>query len=300
MIRGRDVSHYQGDVDWAGLTASEGLDFGAAKCSEGTSFVDSYFRQNRSRIKAAGLRFISYHYATPSASSPRTQAAKHVALSDPQPGDALCLDLEKSSLTQSATNTWMRAYGDALRDLAPGITTIAYLGGYAANGSGQSAIDHFDRWWYPRYPGPSTWPTIYAPRVDLNTTGWKAPPAPHIWQFTPASKGMDANVSNLTIAQLFNTEASMPTAAEIVDELFARKMTNPLDPTGATLARFDTMFEQTFGQARSINLALPGLVDDIAQAVVDNLPPANTGGLTKQDVVDALTQVLVNGTGGTS
>jgi hypothetical protein len=300
MIRGRDVSHYQGDVDWAGLAADEHLSFGAAKCSEGLSFVDSYFKQNRSRIKAAGLSFISYHYATPSASSARAQAAKHVALSDPQPGDALCLDLEKSSLNQSATNAWMRAYGDALHDLAPGITTIAYLGGYAANGSGQSAVDHFDRWWYPRYPGQTTWPTVYAPRVDLNTTGWAAPPAPHIWQFTPASKGMDANVSNLTIDQLFNTGDTMPTAAEIVDELFARQMTNPLDPSGNTQARFDTMFEQTFGQARSVNLALPGLADKIAQAVFDKLPPAQVGGLTRQDVVDALTQVLVNGTGGTA
>lgn len=41
-------------------------------------------------------------------------------------------------------------------------------------------------------------------------------------------------------------------------------------------------------------------VDEIAAAVVAALPPAASGGLTKDDVIAAVTQVLTNGTGGTS
>lgn len=298
MIRGIDVSHYQGTVNWANLAATHRLSFGAAKCTEGMTFEDSQFERNWRGMKAAGLRRIAYHYASPGTSSARAQAARFVALVDPQPGDGLCLDLEKSNLNMAQSNAWMQAFGDALRDLAPQAVTFAYLGGYSKNGTGRDANAHFDRWWYPRYASmnrTTSWETEFSPRLDTNTTGWQSP---HIWQWTPNLAGMDANVSPLTVNQLFTKEDDMPTAAEIVDELFARRMVNPLDPTGKTTARFDTMFEQTYGQARTSAVGLVGLADVVASAVVAKLPPAATGGITQADVRAAVVDVLTNGTNG--
>jgi lysozyme len=209
VIRGIDVSHYQGAVNWSTLTRQYGLAFGAAKCTESMSFTDSEFRRNWSGMKAAGLRRIAYHYGRPEAGSPAAQAARLVnavkSAGGLRPGlDALCLDLEASALSQAATNAWMRAFGDALRKLAPGVTTIVYLGGYAANGSGLHAVDHFDRWWFPRYPWGNgiakAWPSTYAPHLSGNTTGWSLP---HLWQWTPNLAGRDADVSGLSVAELF-------------------------------------------------------------------------------------------------
>jgi hypothetical protein len=222
VIRGIDVSHYQGAVNWSTLSTTYGLAFGAAKCTEGMTFTDSEFRRNWSGMKSAGLRRVAYHYGRPEAGSAAAQAARLVnavkSAGGLRPGlDALCLDLEASALSQAATNAWMRAFGQALRSLAPGVTTIVYLGGYAANGSGQGAVDAFDRWWFPRYQFggglAKSWPTNYAPHLSGNTTGWKVPPAPHMWQWTPNLAGRDANVSDLTVAELFgSTTATAPTA----------------------------------------------------------------------------------------
>jgi hypothetical protein len=302
MIRGIDVSHYQGAVNWPNLAATHRLSFGAAKCSEGLGFVDSQFKGNWAGMKAAGLRRIAYHYASPGSSSARAQAARFVALVDPQSGDGLCLDLEKSNLNMAQSNAWMKAFGDALRDLAPDAVTFAYLGGYSKNGTGRDAVEHFDRWWYPRYASMdrmTSWETDFTPRLDANTTGW---PRPHIWQWTPNLNGMDANVSPLTVDHLFTKEDNMPTADEVakatVDELLARRLTNPLDPTGATTARLDTMLEQTYAQARTAALNTAGGPAAIADAVLAKLPPAVTGGISKDDVRAAVVDVLTNGTNG--
>jgi len=320
VIRGIDVSHYQGSVDWSALKAKHHLSFGAAKASEGTSFVDSQFARNWAGMKAAGLSRIAYHYATPSSSSARTQAGILVSLADPVPGDALCLDLEKSNLSQSQTNTWMRAFGDALRDLAPGVTTVAYLGGYAANGSGQSAVDHFDRWWYPRYASmsPAThWPVVYAPPVDRNTTGWAHPPAPHIWQWTPNLDGMDANVSDMTVTELFTGDDVPLIQAEIqavadasASAVFGQLLTNAID--GTSQARFSTFITQTHKQASFANsnaaaaLAILTGTDAAGQAaffadLVAALPPSSGGAApTAAEVASATVALFAQLLGGTS
>lgn len=324
MIRGLDVSHYQGRVNWAALKAQYNLSFGAAKASEGTGFTDSQFAWNWAAMKSAGLRRIAYHFARPEASSALVQATRFVNIVKPKPGDALCLDLEASQLSQGATNAWMRAFGAALRDLAPGVVTIAYLGGYAANGSGQAAVTAFDRWWYPRYPGITYWPATFEPRVSGNTTGFKVPPAPHIWQFTPDMAGRDADVSNLTVSELF----AIPTTAPPVHdqgapEMFVLQKTG--DPAiyisdGLTrrhlpnAAAFDALVHAGAVSSSPVPCTSDQMLDDvggpiavdpltpavIAAAVMAALPPADGGaGFTAAQltqVEQAVARVLTGGT----
>lgn len=60
-IRGIDVSHHQGAIDWPAV-AADGIRFAYLKATEGTTFTDPRFTDNRAGALAAGLQVGGYHY----------------------------------------------------------------------------------------------------------------------------------------------------------------------------------------------------------------------------------------------
>ena len=60
-IRGVDVSHYQGEVDWQQLS-KEGIRFAYIKATEGSSHKDEQFDQNWKNAQATDLRIGAYHF----------------------------------------------------------------------------------------------------------------------------------------------------------------------------------------------------------------------------------------------
>lgn len=64
---GIDVSHYQGDIDWAAVAATKLVSYVYIKSSEGESLVDDYYRVNLEGARKAGLKVGSYHYYRPDA-----------------------------------------------------------------------------------------------------------------------------------------------------------------------------------------------------------------------------------------
>ncbi|MBN6186393.1 glycoside hydrolase [Aneurinibacillus sp. BA2021] len=62
QIKGIDVSHWNGVVDWKKV-AADGVKFVFLKASEGTSYVDKTFKTNAARANAAGIHVGAYHYA---------------------------------------------------------------------------------------------------------------------------------------------------------------------------------------------------------------------------------------------
>ena len=58
---GIDVSHYQGDIDWASIE-KQGIDFAYIKATEGSSYVDEYYETNRNKAEEAGMRIGFYHF----------------------------------------------------------------------------------------------------------------------------------------------------------------------------------------------------------------------------------------------
>ena len=60
-VRGVDVSSYQGEIDWQVL-AAQNIHFAFIKATEGSSFVDPYFRQNSGRARQTELRIGAYHF----------------------------------------------------------------------------------------------------------------------------------------------------------------------------------------------------------------------------------------------
>jgi len=103
-LSGIDVSHHQGDVDWAKVKGS-GVAFAFAKATEGESYADPKFARNWEGMRAAGLVRGAYHFGRPGR-DPVAQARHFVATVGAQSGDLqLALDLEKDD-GKSPAEVW--------------------------------------------------------------------------------------------------------------------------------------------------------------------------------------------------
>jgi lysozyme len=62
-IRGIDVSHHQGEIDWRRV-AGDGVAFAYIKASEGGDYRDPNFDSNRTGAERAGIKAGAYHFFT--------------------------------------------------------------------------------------------------------------------------------------------------------------------------------------------------------------------------------------------
>lgn len=77
MIRGLDVSQFQGNIDWRKVKAS-GIGFVWVKATEGADFTDERFNRLRvSAIRKARLRWGPYHYLRPRLDRNGATEARH-------------------------------------------------------------------------------------------------------------------------------------------------------------------------------------------------------------------------------
>lgn len=92
-VRGVDVSHHQGRIDWARVKA-DGISFAYLKASEGRDHRDEAFADNWAGARTAGLAVGAYHFFT-FCSAGRAQAANFLAAA-PRAEDALpvAVDIE--------------------------------------------------------------------------------------------------------------------------------------------------------------------------------------------------------------
>lgn len=63
LYNGIDVSEWQGEIDFREV-ANFGIEIVYIRASEGTNYIDSYFRENYEEAKANGLKTGFYHYLT--------------------------------------------------------------------------------------------------------------------------------------------------------------------------------------------------------------------------------------------
>ena len=111
---GIDVSHYQGEVDWA-TVAEVGIVFAFAKATEGISVVDSQFATNWAGMQQAGLLRGAYHFFRPAQDAHRqaenfvNQFANPLALGDLPPVlDVEDLDGVEVDQVLDRAEIWMR------------------------------------------------------------------------------------------------------------------------------------------------------------------------------------------------
>ena len=75
-LRGVDVSHHQGEVDWQRVRRDR-IGFAYLKATEGSGFTDPLFRDSARAARSTGLRVGGYHYF--SLCSPGAPQAEHFA-----------------------------------------------------------------------------------------------------------------------------------------------------------------------------------------------------------------------------
>lgn len=207
MLRGFDVSHHNGTVDWASLKSRYGITWGAAKATEGTTFKDSQFPANWSKMTAAGLVRMAYHFAHPGG-DPAVAARSflaYVKASGIDPTDIMVMDMESNpnNLPMLQVRDWLAGWADTVTK-ETGRKPFLYTGsGYIRNNSTLNLKSHYAAWWYPQYPsaydGKTVWPASISGYPASNNWGG----APDIWQFTQSFGGSrDANIANMTLADL--------------------------------------------------------------------------------------------------
>lgn len=83
-VRGVDVSHWQGDIQWDVL-AQQDISFAFIKATEGSSYVDDCFARNWIAAQQTGLRVGAYHFFSFD-SAGETQARNFIRNVDAFPG----------------------------------------------------------------------------------------------------------------------------------------------------------------------------------------------------------------------
>lgn len=166
-VRGIDVSHYQGTIDWNSVAKARAA-FTFIKATEGTSGYDSEFQANWSGSHAAGLLRGAYHFFQPG-EDPRQQAMNFLKVVQPRPRDLPpVLDVEAKGEPReiiAGIKTWLTAV-----ELAAGKTPILYTNpSYWAD----LKVSDFGRFplWIAEYG-------VAAPKVPEGWSTWT------FWQFS--------------------------------------------------------------------------------------------------------------------
>ena len=68
VIRGIDVSHYQGAINWKEVATDPQVAYCYIKATEGNGYVDDYYEVNVRQARQHGIKVGAYHFFSPTAS----------------------------------------------------------------------------------------------------------------------------------------------------------------------------------------------------------------------------------------
>jgi GH25 family lysozyme M1 (1,4-beta-N-acetylmuramidase) len=281
VLRGFDVSHYQGAVDWADLKRRYGIAFGACKATEGVSLTDNQFKANWAKLARIDVVRMAYHYGHPARDPERSADffLDHVATIEPT--DLLVLDLETSDgLSQATVNAWAKAWAAHVRKLAPGHSPVLYAGSaYMENKTGKGLNGPFGSWWYPRYPNAfvdtTSWPARFNPTLP-SPNAWGGPPK--FWQFTASfltpDHVLDANVFNGTQAQLHSLNGEhMPLTDADIAKIKAMPISNTVTEEPGDTISLGVLLANDRKRLYETKVAINDIAEDVAviKAKVESL-----------------------------
>ncbi len=161
-LNGIDVSHYQGDIDWAKVKAA-GTSFAYAKAAEGNSSGDSKFAQNWDGMKQSGILRGAYDFYVVG-DDPQTQAQNFMNRVTLEAGDLppmVDIETEKAGAESDASLIAdLHAY---LKTLSAhyGVDPIIYTGPSFWNA-------HLDG----SFSGYPLWVAEYGVSQPKSVTGW--------------------------------------------------------------------------------------------------------------------------------
>ena len=147
IYRGIDVSEYQGYINYNSVR-NAGIDIVYIRTSEGTNFIDPYFRENYNNAKAAGLKVGFYHYVTSRSTQEAIEEADYFAsvINGTSPDCLLAMDFEYfGGLSNSEVNAISIAFLQRLEEVT-GKKAIVYSDAYNAGNVFDSSLSSYPLW----------------------------------------------------------------------------------------------------------------------------------------------------------
>lgn len=286
MIYGADVSNWQGSYAWP-----NGLSFGFAKATEGTTYTDGQFAHNWAAMAAKGMVRGAYHFGHPK-NDPVVEAEHFLTVVRAQglhDGDLLSLDLEvHDGRSASAVAAWARTWCTHVQQRT-GIRPVLYTFVSFARDGYCAGLGAYPLW----IADPSS--PAGKPRVGGPWSTW----AIHQYSDSP----YDKDVSNLTVAQLRALGGAAPTTTtseDDVPEYVSLTTTAPIKvqkgkPITVT---WDKVIEGTHRPGEGIIPADPALATvEISSSVPHQLYGKTSGQKTEHDLGSHDTAVAKLGKG---
>ena len=185
QVKGIDVSHNNGTVDWKKIAAS-GIGFAFAKATEGDAFLDPQFDANYNGIQSNGIICGAYHFFRPGKNAQAQAESFLKTVQALKPVDLMpALDVEvndnkAASDTIAGIQLWMDTVAVGLNS-RPILYTSASFWNANLGGTGQFAD-------YPLWVAHYT--SDPQPNIPKGFSGYA------IWQFTEqgAVSGVSGNV----------------------------------------------------------------------------------------------------------
>lgn len=200
-MKGIDISHYQneaGKIDWEKLKASE-YKFCFVKCTEGTTYRDRFYEENKKGARKAGLVFGAYHFAR---LKDPIQEADHFCdtVGDLEEGEIVILDFEVDGANQvDWCLKWLKKVEERL-----GFKPLLYTNEARVKSlNWQPVVDKNYGLWVAKYASQVIYVPEYLQRKPVSDE-W---PFWAIWQFSSRAKvpGLVGNVDVNTTAMDVDT-----------------------------------------------------------------------------------------------
>lgn len=183
MIRGIDISHWQGKINWPAVKT----DFVFIKATQGTSYVDTRFKENRDGVRKAGILLGFYHFAA--GQDPVKEAEHFVStIGELRANEIVILDWEIEAKDPVG---WCRTFLDRVFERT-GVRALLYTNMARVQSlNWKRVVDGNYGLWVARYPKPDL--GIYIPLLRPTSGQW---PFWVLWQYSSKGKvnGIVGNV----------------------------------------------------------------------------------------------------------
>lgn len=126
MLKGIDVSKWQGDITWSSVAKNR--DFAIIRSSYGTGYTDEKFAVNRDKARQTGILHGFYHYSYPNHNTPEAEADWFLSVVMPlEQGELLCLDFEENYPDPVG---WSKRFLDRISERLNGYRPLIYINKY--------------------------------------------------------------------------------------------------------------------------------------------------------------------------
>lgn len=203
LYNGIDVSQWQGKIDFSKVKNS-GIDIVYIRASEGTGYIDPYFKENYEEARANGLKTGFYHYLTARTTEEAREEAEFFVsnIKGTQPDCKLAMDFEVfGDLNKNEINEISKVFLETVQELSKK-ECIIYSDAF-------NAAETFDEELAKKY---AIWVADYFVKEPANNGKWST------WvgfQYTDIGRvnGISGNVDRdyFTNGVLLNDTSKIPT-----------------------------------------------------------------------------------------